>query len=87
MIKEQNAKNRIEKSSFFDEIPLEYRAEKLPHMERKESQICRIEGLKNELSKVNLTSRTIFSKISRYKKIYNIFDLNSCNVYWMKKKY
>ena len=48
MFKEQNAKNRIEKSSFFKEIPLENKAVKLPqdYMEREEIQTCLIESLK-----------------------------------------
>ena len=41
-------RNRIEKSSFFNEISLEYKATKLPqdYMEREESQISPTEGLK-----------------------------------------
>ena len=76
MFKEQNAKNRIEKSSFFNEIFLENKALKLPkdYMEREESQTCLIEGLKlfyniqNEnlkpkpILKSNLTFSSIFPK-------------------------
>ena len=49
MFKELKEKNRIEKSSFFNEIFLEYKALKLPldHMEREESQTSLIEGLKS----------------------------------------
>ena len=45
--KEYNAKNRIEKSSFFNEISLEYKAKKLPldYIETKESQISLTEDL------------------------------------------
>ena len=46
--KEQNVKNRIGRSSFFNAISLEYKATKLPkdYMEREESQTCLAESLK-----------------------------------------
>ena len=44
-------KNRIEKSSFFNEISLKYKVLKLPldYIEREESQTCLIRGLKYQL--------------------------------------
>ena len=45
--KEWNVRNRIEKSSFFNEISSEYKATKLPYdyMEREESQTCLTDSL------------------------------------------
>ena len=50
--KEWNAKNRIEKSSFINEISLENKAAKLPqdYMEREESQISLTEALSDNLN-------------------------------------
>ena len=60
MFKEQDAKNRIEKSSFFNETSLESKATKLPqnYMEREESQISQTLGLKkiSQLQNTHLLS-------------------------------
>ena len=54
---------QLKKSSFFNEIPLEFKALKLPqdNMEREESQTCLIEGHKQrteiiqEIDKIQIT--------------------------------
>ena len=49
--REWNAKNRIEKSSFFNEISSEYKATKLPqnYMEKVKSQTSQTETFNSEL--------------------------------------
>ena len=60
--KEWNAKSRIEKSSFFNEISLEYKETKLPqnYMERKKSQASLTETLNAKfLSNIKANSKNI----------------------------
>ena len=74
--KEENAKNRIEKPSFFNEISLEYKAKKLPqdHMEREENQIFKTESHKE--AKISITTN-IYIIIIMFQILLSIIEIFS----------